>query len=145
MNQEQLDRIHNRQQWERNFYFGVLVGEVQGLIYSARITLGFYPIDHLDRLETMDHAIWWYNDYTAKNLRYQYECSRRRARQTRSASRTFYRALARLHQERVNILVQLLQNDCVELHLKFEIITNLPRLLSMKIWITITRSHADVL
>ena len=40
--------------------------------------------------------------------------------------------MAPYHQERVSLLAQQLQNDCIPLSLKYEIVTNLPRLVSVE-------------
>ena len=101
------------------------------LICTTRFYLGFYNVEHMDQLVAMEHALWL-NTHTSSNLHYNHVYTSARAPISRAATRQFYRAMAPLHQERVNLLVQFLQNDCIPLNWKYEIVTNLPRLVSME-------------
>ena len=118
-------------QWHANFHFRVLVSEVQVIVEKARLYPGFYSIDHLDHLVAMEPALW-INNLRLGNLRYGHIYTSVRATLTRISTRQFYRTMTPYHQERVNLLAQLLQNDCIPLSLKYEIVTNLPRLVSVE-------------
>lgn len=97
---------NDRLQWSNTFHIGVR--EVQVIVHTARLHPRFYSsIEHLDRLVAMENALW-FNYHTAGNIWYSFVIMSTRALLTRAATRQFYRSMAPLHQERVNILVQLL-------------------------------------
>ena len=126
-----MDYIPNRQQWSSNFHIGVLFQEVSNIVSIANLYPGFYSIHDLDRLMEIQEELWE-NQHLTGNHRFGYIWRSQRARITRAQTRAFYQSMAPLHQARVSILAELLQNRCVPAWLKFEIVTNLPRLVSME-------------